>query len=77
MSNPAWQLHDVYSRWRGVLEGGSQTMKALVDPLTETGAAEILRVMGLIQRIDSILSELEASGRRVKVYRRQLPSTLR
>lgn len=74
MSNPAAELHELYSNWCERLAAiGAASFEAVVNPTTPEGSAEIIRAARLLARIDDCLSWLEREGHRVGVYRRQFP----
>lgn len=77
MSNPARELHEVYSEWRAKADASSTSMIDLIDPRTAAGAHEILRAARLLARIDEIIVGYTMDGRDdVAVYRRQFPEWL-
>lgn len=71
MSNPALELIDLYSSWRDKANG-TATMADIIDPMN-VDRDDIIAAMRLLTRIDGILVDHMAAGRRVGVYRRQFP----
>lgn len=74
MSNPARELHALYSDWRERAAGGRGTQfLTVVNADTAEGNREILKAFRLLARIDDLLSLMAAEGLKVEVYRRQYP----
>ncbi|WP_157421634.1 hypothetical protein [Agromyces sp. Leaf222] len=73
MSNPARELHSLYSEWREALTAGNQALVNVLRPHTLEGAARLEAGMRLLLRIDGVLRQFEDDGRNVALYRRQFP----
>ncbi len=74
MSNPARELHEIYTGWRERAAARGGAMREVVQPDSAEGNAQLLRVFGLLTRIDALLLRLEREGQSVAVYRRQFPA---
>lgn len=72
MSNPARELHLIFSDWQARYPGGEASMLNVVDVRSPAGADEMLRVYRLLARTDAILSQLATDGYAVGLFRRQV-----
>lgn len=73
ISNPARELHEIYSRWREGATGRGTQLQSVINPGTSEGSQELVRAFRLLTRIADLLALMEADGLNVAVYRRQYP----
>ncbi|MDD7943526.1 hypothetical protein PUW79_02660 [Microbacterium sp. NE2HP2] len=73
MTNPAWVLHGIYSRWRETVDAANQPLNGVLDINSVEAAHELATAARALARMDELLTQFEASGRSVGLYRRQYP----
>ncbi len=76
MSNPARELHGIYTSWQAKLaEKASRTPRQIIAPAGR-GFDEAIRAAGLLVRMHQLIGQLDEDGYSVDLYRRQLPGWL-
>lgn len=72
MSNPARELHTLYTAWRARVDEVKGSLENALQPFGE-GASQMIVAMSLLTRIDTTLTRFELDGLKVDLYRRQQP----
>jgi len=72
MSNPAWQLHAVYTELRTAAEPAQHSLDGLTQIYSEDGHRRWTTCAALLTRIETLLETLEREGHRVAVYRKMV-----